>query len=122
VEVSSLDGRLAPNLAACNQHNLPHANLDATINEVLNLNCERLRVARQKVADNIRNWLVPLLQELLDDPQIDHSEQQQEMERMVARRLRPDAGGHLRAFWTTERCALGEPADAWVQDNLALFT
>jgi len=32
-----------------NKLGVPHANLDATINQVLNLNCERLRVARQPV-------------------------------------------------------------------------
>jgi uncharacterized protein (TIGR02646 family) len=122
VEVSSLDGRLIPNVAVCNHHGLPQANLDVTINDILNLNCERLRFARQKVYDNIRTWLVPLVSELLNGAHLSAAQQEQLYALLVADRLQPDAGGHLRAFWTTERCALGDRAGTWVQANLALFT
>lgn len=116
-----LDGTLAPNIGACNRYGVPYANLDATLNAILNLNCERLRVARQKIADNVRGWLIPLSEQLLDDANLAAEQRRQILDLLIAGRLQPDAGGHLRRFWTAERCMLGAPADQWVEDNLTLF-
>ena len=104
-----------------NKLGVPHANLDATINQVLNLNCERLRVARQKILDNIRTWYVLILQELSTDTHLSSEEQRQLLALWVAGRLKPDARGYLRAFWSTERDALGPPAEDWVLANSGLF-
>lgn len=115
-----LDGTLSANPDACTSQGLVAADLQDTIDEVLNLNCERLRVARQEIADNIRAWFVPILEALLDGSHLTAAQQQQQQGLLTAGRLQPDEDGYLRAFWTTERCALG--ADAWVARNLALFT
>lgn len=117
-----LDGRMTANPDACSNHGLETADLEDTLNAVLNLNCERLRVARQKRADNIRGWFVAILETLLDGSHLTPEQQQQQIDLVIAGRLQPDGGGYLRAFWTTERYALDAPADTWVGRNLALFT
>lgn len=120
-DVGELDGRLTANPDACDALGLDPLDLAETIEQVLNLNCERLRKARQDVGDNVRSWFVPLLTELLDGTHLTTEQQGHMLGLWVAGRLQPDAGGYLHAFWTTERCALGDPADAWVDANLALF-
>lgn len=115
-----LEGVMLADRAAC-----PRVGLDPDeVNEViefLNLNCERLRLARQQVRKDTTEWYVPLLRELLDGTHLDPGQQAQMMELMVAGRLQPDAYGHLRAWWTTIREALGAPADRWISANLAVL-
>jgi len=115
------DGKATPNPHACNAHGVSNALLAATINDLLNLNAERLRVARQKVFDNLRTWLVPLLKVLLEDAHLTDSQRRQGVELLVAGRLQPDANGYLHAFWTTERCALGPAGEAWLAQHHADF-
>jgi hypothetical protein len=78
--------------------------------ELLNLNCERLRKSRQDRYDNINKFIVPILQ---TEPHL--------LDAFVAGRLQPNTLGHLNAFWSTERCALGEPAEAWLANNVTKF-
>ena len=95
--------------------------LDRTINVTLNLNCERLKVARRKVADNIRAWIVGLAAELLRNSTLTTEQRAAFMTLVVAGRLQPDARAHLRAFWTTERQYLEPWSETWIASNLTLL-
>ena len=117
-----LDGSIRPDAAGCAAASVGAPELQTAIDEVLNLNCERLRVARQKTGDNIRGWIVPVLEDVLAASHLDAAQRRAMIELMVAGRLQPDANGCLRAFWTTEVCGLGESGDTWVAQNQALFS
>lgn len=116
-----LDGSLTASSDACASQGLGASDLQDTLDEVLNLNCERLRVARQNVFDNIRGWLVDLLRAILDGAHLTPLQERQSLDLLIAGRLQPDGRGYLHPFWTTERCALGAPADDWIGRNLAIF-
>jgi len=119
VEVG-MDGRLAVNAQNCVAAGVsPTALQDAF--DLLNLNCERLRKARQDRRDNINSWVVPLLAELLASTHLDAAQRQQMLDLLIAGQLQPDASGYLRAFWTAERCALGPDAEIWIANNQGLF-
>jgi uncharacterized protein (TIGR02646 family) len=115
------DGTISVDQAGCAQSGISASDLDDMINKRLRLNCERLRLARQKVADNIRSWWVAIAQELLNTGRFDPAQQRQLVELMNAGRLQPDEHGHLCAFWTTERCFLPD-ADRWLTAHAGLFT
>lgn len=116
----NLEGVMSADSAGCARVGLDPSQVDEVI-LFLNLNCERLRLARQKVRKDTTEWYVQLLRELLDGTHLDPGQQARMTELMVAGRLRPDANGHLRAWWTTIREALGPPADDWVAENAALL-
>lgn len=120
VEVG-LDGTLSPIAASCASVGIDSAELDRTINVTLNLNCERLKVARRKVADNIRAWIVGLAAELLRNSTLTTEQRAAFMTLVVAGRLQPDAHAHLRAFWTTERQYLEPWSETWIVSNLTLL-
>jgi len=115
VEVA-IDGRVAPNVAACTAAGIDPGDLASAIDDVLHLNCERLRVSRRDIASNIAAWVVPLLQEMLDDSHLTSIQRDSLISLMVASRLQPDDNGYLRAFWTTERQFLPR-ADPWIAAN-----
>ena len=117
-----LDGRIEPDAPGCAAVGAQVGDLARAIEAVLNLNCERLRVARQSVADNIRTWIVPLLRELLAAAHLQPAQGRQVLELLIAGRLQPDADGHLKPFWTTELCGLDAPGDQWVAANQTLFS
>lgn len=119
VEVG-MDGTLAVNAQNCVAAGVSATALQAAIS-LLNLDCERLRKARQDRRDNINPWLVDLLEELLASSHLDAAERQQMLDLFIAGRLQPDASGYLRAFWTAERCALGAGAETWIASNQGLF-
>lgn len=120
VEVG-IDGRLGVNHRNCDAAGLVPKDVGDAI-DLLNLNCERLRKTRQDHRDNINAWLVPLLAELLAGAHLDAAQRQQMLELFIAGRLKPDNFASLRAWWTTERNALGPDADSWISDNQAMFT
>lgn len=112
-----MDGRIVANGAACELAGIAHGLLDRMINDTLNLNCERLRRAREKALDNVRAWLVPLLQSALDGAHLTDERRDQFFLILVESRLNPDRHGHLRAFWTAERQYLAPLADTWISQN-----
>ena len=119
VEVG-LDGRAAANHERCGAAGISPGDLSDVIEQLLNLNCERLRKARQDVGDNLRSWIVPLLRELLS-AHLSPDQQRAMTDLTVAGRLQPDQSGHLRRFWSTERGALGDIAEAWIRANQGMF-
>jgi len=121
VEVG-LDGRIRADPSACERAGIDPRDLDDTINNTLGLNNERLRTARQSVVENILGWVVPLLEEMIENsPNIPENVAANVRRELVGGRLRPDVHGHLNRFWTTERCYLGEPAEHWIRDNARLI-
>lgn len=118
VEVG-IDGRLSVNAQHCAAAGIAQTNVENTIT-LLNLDCERLRKARQDVGDNTRSWFVFMLEELLS-PQLTLAQRGQFIDLLVARRLQPDAQQALPRFWTTERSAIGAPAEAWLVANQGQF-
>lgn len=115
-----LDGKLAVNAQSCAAQGVSPKALEETLT-LLNLNCERLRKARQERHDHITAVLVLYLEEVLGTSHLDAADRQQALEGFIKGRLQPDSSGHLRAFWTTERSALGAPAEAWIADHPGLF-
>jgi uncharacterized protein (TIGR02646 family) len=115
-----LDGKLIVIAKNCAAVGVSTVDLDAAI-KLLNLNCERLRKARQDIGDNVRSWFVFMLEELISS-QLRLDQQQLQVDLLVARRLQPDGHGYLPRFWTAERSALGAPAETWLATNQAQFT
>lgn len=111
-----LDGTLSANTSSCAQLGIAPAELEQTINVILNLNCDRLRRARRKVADNIRKWVVEIANYLLNSMHLSAGQQSEFLDLMVAGRLQPDRHGHLRAFWSTERQFLPW-SESWLTSN-----
>lgn len=119
VEVA-IDGSLIANAANCAAAKIFDVDITSAIN-LLNLNCERLRMARQDRRDNISTWFVPLLAEILSSAHLDDAQRQQMLDLWIAGRLQPHPSGRLRAFWSTERCAIGADAETWISTNQVLF-
>jgi uncharacterized protein (TIGR02646 family) len=120
VEVG-IDGQVGVNHHNCVTAGLVPQDVADAI-DLLNLNCERLRKTRQDHRDNINSWFVPLLAELLISAHLDPAQLQQMLRLFIAGRLQPDNFASLRAWWTTERSALGPDADAWISANQVMFT
>lgn len=116
-----LNGTLLANASACRASGINPAALEHTINDILNLNCERLRVARQKVASNVRGWTVPLIEMYAQSRHLTPAMRQQFKDTLVAERLHPDELGYLRAFWTTERRCLEPWSEDWLARNAHIF-
>jgi uncharacterized protein (TIGR02646 family) len=119
VEVG-IDGRLSVNGQHCTRARVAQKDVEDAIS-LLNLDCERLRKARQDRRDNVNSWIVPLLGELLVATHLGPSQRQQMLDLLIAGRLQPDASGHLRALWTAERCALGPDVENWISNNQGRF-
>jgi uncharacterized protein (TIGR02646 family) len=119
VEVGN-DGKLQVNLAHCRAAGITPENVASAVAR-LGLDCERLRKARQDSRDNVNEWLVPLLAELLSATNLQPTQRQQMLGLFIAGRLQPDASGCLRAWWSTERCALGPDAETWISHHQGLF-
>lgn len=115
-----IDGRLSVNARNCAAVGVAPNDVEDAI-KLLNLDCERLRKTRQDRRDNVNKWVVPLLAELLVSAHLGLAQRQQMLDLLIAGRLQPDAWGHLRAAWSTERCALGPDAETWISNNQGLF-
>lgn len=116
-----MNGKIAANSAACQTAGISPQALDRTINDTLNLNCERLRWARAQVLEDVRTWLVPVLSSLLDASHLTDEKKAQFLLLLIEGRLRPDRYGHLRAFWTAERQYLEPQSDTWITQNAQMF-
>jgi uncharacterized protein (TIGR02646 family) len=115
-----LDGRMRANEDACRGANIDPNALQQTIDEVLGLNCERLRMTREKLVAQTIQWFVDLLEAMLAlSSNLPETEAASIRKQLVGGRLRPDAHGHLNPFWTMERLYLGDLAEAWIRDNAA---
>lgn len=119
VEVG-IDGSLSINAQNCAAAGVTTHDAEGAI-KLLNLNCERLRKARQDRRDNVNAWVVPLLAELLVATHLGPHQRQQMLDLLIAGRLQPDPSGYLRASWSAERCALGPDAETWIANNQVLF-
>ncbi|WP_437915103.1 retron system putative HNH endonuclease [Sorangium sp. So ce302] len=118
VEVG-MDGKLSVNTTNCATAGVsPNDVADAIT--LLNLDCERLRKARQDIGDQVRSWFVFMLEELLSS-QLTPAQQQQQVDLLIARRLQPNGAGSLPRFWSAERHALGAPAETWLTTNQGQF-
>lgn len=96
----------------------------AVINDtiaLLNLNCERLKLARGRVAAELNEWLLQILDVLMNDPHVTAADRQNTLAGFVSTRLQPDVNGHLRAFWSVWREKLGPAAQVWVATNASLL-
>lgn len=116
----SLDGRMRANKDACRSASIDPKALQQTIDEVLGLNCERLRMKREKLVAQTITWFVELLEAIIPlASNLSEGEAASIRKQLVGGRLCPDAHGHLNPFWTTERLYLGELAEAWIRDHAA---
>lgn len=118
VEVDT-EGRLTVNAQHCAKAGVAPAAVNNAI-ALLQLDCERLRLARQGVADETRSWFVFMLEELCSS-RLTLEQQQTAVELLVAGRLQPDGSG-LPRFWTAVRCAIGADAESWLAANQGQFT
>lgn len=116
-----VDGTLVAEEEACRTMGLDPKELNNTINEVLNLNCERLKVTRAKVVDNVLRFQMPLLMEWLQQANLTGTQTTAFAQLFVAGLLQPDAHGHLRAFWSTHRQYLEPWSSEWVAENHELL-
>jgi uncharacterized protein (TIGR02646 family) len=116
-----IDGRMRPDPEACRRHGIDTDALGRVIQEVLALNCERLRIARQEAVKRIEEELNVLFEWLFDESHLPEDRLEQAYQFLVEGRLRPDPHRNLRRFWTTERIYLGKAAEAWIHANKELF-
>ena len=115
-----IDGRMRAKLDACERAGVDSATLQSMIDERLGLNCERLRLARESVVNNLLSWVNDLFDWALSNaPNLPDDTVERMRAELAGGRLGPDAHGYLRPFWTTERQYLGDPAEAWIQAHTA---
>jgi uncharacterized protein (TIGR02646 family) len=115
-----VDGRLSADLEGCRAAGLSAQRVEEVI-AALNLNCERLRLAREKARAELVEWVVPVSQMLLQAAHLTPEQVDLQADLVVAGRLQPDQHGHLRAFWTTEREIVEPLSPGWIEDNRALL-
>lgn len=114
-----LDGKLEVDVTHCAAVGVAQVAVDDAI-KLLNLDCERLRKARQDIGDEVRSWFVTMLKEIISH-QLTPLQQQSAVDLLVARRLQPDPQGNLTRFWSAERGAIGEPTEPWLTVHQGLF-
>ncbi len=113
-------GHMHAEADACRRADIDPELLQQTIDDVLGLNCERLRMARENTVTAITQWFVEIVEEVLRlAPHLPPDEARRIREQLVGGRLRPDVHGHLQRFWTTERLYLGELAESWIRAHAA---
>ncbi|MCA9709481.1 MAG: TIGR02646 family protein [Myxococcales bacterium] len=115
-----LDGRMRPDEAACARAGIDPETLRHAIDVTLDLNCERLRMAREQCITTLNGSVVDVFAWALElAPNLPKTEANALLMSLAGGRLRPDAHGHLCRFWSTERQYLGPPAEAWIASNAA---
>jgi uncharacterized protein (TIGR02646 family) len=114
-----LDGVLSVNASQCEAMGVDPANVKKVI-ELLQLNCERLRMARQNIGDQDRKWFTFMVKDLADR-NLSNEQKRQMLALLVAAQLQPDAVGALLPFWSTKRSAIGAPAETWLVSNDQLY-
>ena len=95
-----VDGRIEVDEDACESENIPAARVTRTI-EILNLNAERLRLAREKQWNNLEE----------EADQISDPDDSDIMEAWIRSVLIPDDAGRLVSFFTTTRSYFGPLAE-----------
>ena len=95
-----VDGRIEVDEKACESEGIPTARVTRTI-EMLNLNAERLRLAREKQWNNLEE----------EADQIDDPDDSDIMDAWIRSVLMPDDAGRLISFFTTTRSYLGPLAE-----------
>ena len=95
-----VDGRIEVDEDACESENIPAARVTRTI-EILNLNAERLRLAREKQWNNLEE----------EADQIGDPDDSDIMDAWIRSVLMPDDTGLLVAFFTTTRSYFGPLAE-----------
>jgi len=120
VEVG-LDGRISCNTQSCMKAGVSRKDVEDAI-ALLNVNCERLRKARQDTGNHVRSFFVAIL-ELLEEhsPHLTDAQWKQQVDLLVAGQLQPSPAGALHRFWSAERHALGLAAEAWLASNQDQF-
>jgi len=111
-----MDGRIEPDAPGCASAHIDEALLRETVDQVLNLNCERLRKSRQDAWRQVTKHITDLLN-CLSVGNVADALLIGQMSEFVESRLRPDDNGCLNAFWTTERFAIGTAAETWIAMN-----
>lgn len=114
-----ISGKLGVDAGNCAASGVSEIDVEHAI-KLLNLDCERLRKARQDIGDQVRSWFVFMLEQI-DSPRLSPVQKQTAVDLLVATRLQPDLHGTLLRFWSAERSAIGEPAENWLVANQALF-
>lgn len=113
-----LDGFMRADEEACRAAEIDPVVLQDTLDRLLGLNCERLKLARGEVARQISKWVVEVFEEALRlSPNLAEADAMAIRELLAGGRLRPDTQGHLRPFWSTERVYLGPLAEAWIRKH-----
>ena len=113
----ALDGKITANDVACRAAGVDPIVLNDTIKRVLNLNCERLRVAREKRLRAITEEFLWLAGELFKRTTLPDAARLSVGESLVEGRLAPDTHGYLRAFWSVERQYLAPWSESWIRKN-----
>ena len=116
-----IGGTLRADADGCKAAGIDPGELDRMIEEVLNLNCDRLRRARDKVRSNLEAIIDLNRQEL----RVDRFARPGDFETMLfwwsKMRLQPDESGFLREFWTCDRQYLEPVSTRWIAENHALL-
>ena len=101
-----VDGRIEVDEDACESENIPAARVTRTI-EILNLNAERLRLAREKQWNNLEE----------EADQIGDPDDSDIMEAWVRSVLMPDDAGRLVSFFTTTRSYFGRLGERVLEEQ-----
>ncbi len=115
----SIEGRVLPDAPNCTAAGIVPENLADAI-ALMHLDCERLRLTRQKMADSLRPWFNDVLSEIAGSDATD-KEKFAKLSQVIESQLTPDRYGALKPFWSTIRASLGEPAERWIASRSNLF-
>ena len=115
-----LDGALIANKPSCEAADICGEDLQRTIDNLLNLNNESLKLARSYVGNEVRKNIHDLKEWCLTEG-ASAEDMAEAICRLAGNRLQPDSVGHLCSFWTAERSAFGEFAEMWIAKNQHLF-
>ncbi len=117
VTVNLLDGRVVPDDPACRAAGIDPDALKNTIDEILQLNCERLRYARTALLKTLEDTR-DITQEVFGLwSGLDAEEQARLLGVLCGSELRPDSHGCLPAFWTARRVYFGPLAERWIAEH-----
>ena len=116
----TIEGRVVPHIPNCKTAGIASNNLVDAI-ALTNLDCERLRLTRQKKGDSLRSWFEEILREIAGS-EVTKEEKFAKLSQVISSQLAPDEIGALQPFWSTLRSNLGEPAERWIDNRIDLFT
>lgn len=108
-----IEGDVYADAAGCAAAGLTEDAVNAAVDEVLHLNCARLKTAR-KVRYKVANEAIEMLPLIVRDLRADDQLLRAFLESTVAAVLAPDARGHLRPFWSVWREVLSPFSEDWI--------